>query len=92
MEDLNAIKERIAAQRREIEKHRQAVIADLGPKAKPTPSPVCCACGGYVQKPAKYLSEKYRERFDETPYCIYCLSRALERDVDELKAEYKSDT
>lgn len=91
MDDLKTIKERIAAQRREIEAHRKTVIADLGPKAKLAPAPVCCACGGYVQKPAIYLSEKYSDCFIETPYCIYCLSRTLERDVDDLKAEYKSD-
>lgn len=91
MDDLKAIKDRIAAQKREIEAHRQAVIAELGPKAKLTAAPTCCACGGYVQKPAVYLSEKYRDSFVETPYCIHCLSRALGRDVEDLKAEYKSD-
>ena len=55
------------------------------------PKAICAACGSYAQNSAVYLSQKYSDIFMETPYCIYCLSHALNRSVEDLKAEYNRE-
>ena len=59
---------------------------------RPTEPKACCeVCGGYVQKSAAHLSRKYQELLMGEMCCIYCLSRALERSVEELKEEYSCE-
>lgn len=91
MDDIKTIRARFEERRREAIAHYEAVAAEFGPNTKVTTSLTCSACGGYVQKPAVYLCEKYSDILGEATYCIYCLSRLLNRSVEDLKAEYKAN-
>lgn len=93
MKDDKELREKFEAMKREILERRHASILEMDPNRKVVAKPICTTCGGYVQKAAVYLSKKYEDYFMfDMPCCIYCLSRAMDRSVEDLKAEYNADT